>query len=329
MLATSANTVTATWETVGGFQVIEAVVIVALFTRLIFYFRGSLKFGALVYLLFEVFADISAFVVLLLISFLTFAFSMRILVSSTSDNDNRVAGFPSLESAIFSAVNMGLYAQFEPLSIESNLFTAIAFESFMFMVQVVLLNLLIAIMSESHTRVRNVSLLVAKFERARLILEHENGMQAKLAQEERHRVMPRWLHVLQPDESREHLESENDAGDQVASLRKEMVAEISTLRQELSAGQRKLTDLFTFAFSAERDRNAKYDKESRYLLESVLGQVQGGGSDGINLFGNRMSSASAPKASDNTTSRTRLSSSQKAEVARAAATGSKFSMFEA
>eukprot|EP00966_Prymnesium_polylepis_P234339 5420398-Prymnesium_polylepis.1 len=138
MLATSANTVTATWETVGGFQVIEAVVIVALFTRLIFYFRGSLKFGALVYLLFEVrafvcnthttltlviatecfafvvrqvFADISAFVVLLLISFLTFAFSMRILVSSTSNNDNRVAGFPSLESAIFSAVNMGLYAQ--------------------------------------------------------------------------------------------------------------------------------------------------------------------------------------------------------------------------
>eukprot|EP00966_Prymnesium_polylepis_P182264 4222533-Prymnesium_polylepis.1 len=38
-------------------------------------------------------------------------------------------------------------------------------------------------MSESHTRVRNVSLLVAKFERARLILEHENGMQVTFAPE--------------------------------------------------------------------------------------------------------------------------------------------------
>eukprot|EP00966_Prymnesium_polylepis_P242768 5614312-Prymnesium_polylepis.3 len=42
------------WESVGGFQVIEAVVVMALFTRMVFYFRGSLQFGALVHLLTKV-----------------------------------------------------------------------------------------------------------------------------------------------------------------------------------------------------------------------------------------------------------------------------------
>ena len=36
---------------------------------------------------------------------------------------------------------------------------------FMFLVQIVLLNLIIAVMSESHTRVREVARLVALFER--------------------------------------------------------------------------------------------------------------------------------------------------------------------
>ena len=50
------------------------------------------------------------------------------------------------------------------------------YEIMMMMVQIVLLNLLIAIMSDSHARVAENSLLVAQFERAKMILEHERLM---------------------------------------------------------------------------------------------------------------------------------------------------------
>ena len=149
---------------------------------------------------------------------------------------------------------MGLYGQFEPISLEANSFIAVLFEFFMFMVQIVLLSaprqllpllplpplllllrsaprlpsaaprgvqplasssqpiqpfqtsprlvlsighvpaplvaatfihtptavadLLIAIMSESHTRVGTVSMLVAHFERAKMILDYELLLQA-------------------------------------------------------------------------------------------------------------------------------------------------------
>lgn len=56
----------------------------------------------------------------------------------------------------------------------------------MLVVQVVLLNLLIAIMSDTHTRVHDVSHLVAKFERAKLVLEEEQSL------------MQRFPHALAP-----------------------------------------------------------------------------------------------------------------------------------
>ena len=49
----------------------------------------------------------------------------------------------------------------------------LVYNFFMLCVQLVLLNLLIAIMGATHERVRGVAELVARFERAKLVLEEE------------------------------------------------------------------------------------------------------------------------------------------------------------
>jgi len=295
------------WESVGGFQVIEAVVVMALFTRMVFYFRGSLQFGALVHLLTKVFADMSAFLLLLVMALLTFAFSMRILFTSTRYSDNRVTGFPTLASAIFASVNMGLYGQFEPISLESSVPSALAFEGFMFVVQVVLLNLLIAIMSESHTRVRTVALLVAHFERAKMIVDHEKLLQARImkhhfllgrlfsqkqdpdAAQQVNRAMPRWLHILQPEDNMESASNEANSeasseaaasngafskkqGEQLAEMKKE-IASVKKMTSELIMNQLKLKEVVTYAIDGERERHAQHLQEERAMLERMLTSV--------------------------------------------------------
>ena len=76
-----------------------------------------------------------------------------------------------------------------------------AFELFMICVQIVLLNLLIAIMADSHHRVHAVAQLVAHFERAKLVLDYEQAHSGLF--ESMSAAQPgsaRWLHVLEPVE---------------------------------------------------------------------------------------------------------------------------------
>jgi len=97
------------------------------------------------------------------------------------------------------------------------------YQAYMFVVQIILLNMLIALMAESNDRVRAIAKLVAQFERAKLILHWErrlhsmrhsksqsftsrlwrmaSGLPSGTGRQSVEHIFPRWLHVLVPPES--------------------------------------------------------------------------------------------------------------------------------
>jgi len=102
----------------------------------------------------------------------------------------------------------------------------IVFTLFMGVTQVVLLNLLIAIMSDSYTKVRTQAELASKFEQAQVVLEEE--ISPPLLERVWNRVMglgdhhkfPRWLHVLmnETDELTNDLNSRGGDTDDASKI---------------------------------------------------------------------------------------------------------------
>jgi len=172
-------------DNIGVFLTFQSAVMLALFLRLVGYLRGFLALGALINMIVQVFREIIPFMSLLLITTLGFSFTLHIaLQHTTSGRHSLIEGDPeadwqSIETSIFASVNMGLYSVFKEPPMKSHWQVIIIFEIFMLGVQIVLLNLLIAIMTETHTRLRNVSKLVAHFERAKMVLEEEQKLSPK------------------------------------------------------------------------------------------------------------------------------------------------------
>ena len=89
-------------------------------------------------------------------------------------------GVGSLLHAVYTTFNMGLYAAFDARALKLNWQIVLVFEGFMVIVQVVLFNLLIAIMADTHHRVREQSQLVALYQRSILVLEEEQAVRRQL-----------------------------------------------------------------------------------------------------------------------------------------------------
>jgi len=229
---TGDETITTEKEIIGVFLTMQALVLLALYLRLVTYLRGFLALGALIHMIVQVFVEIIPFMSLLLIATMGFSFSLRVLLQHTEygqpADDPELQQYNSISSSIFLAINMGFYSTFRDVPVQSHWQVLCIFEVFMICVQIVLLNLLIAIMSETHERMRNVSKLVAHFERAKLVLEEEQklppavlvGQEAPAKDRSKlkngvfglvrkmfasphfplEQVAPRWLHVLLPAE---------------------------------------------------------------------------------------------------------------------------------
>eukprot|EP00325_Prymnesiales_sp_UTEX-LB-985_P002160 CAMPEP_0174705756 /NCGR_PEP_ID=MMETSP1094-20130205/8866_1 /TAXON_ID=156173 /ORGANISM="Chrysochromulina brevifilum, Strain UTEX LB 985" /LENGTH=313 /DNA_ID=CAMNT_0015903957 /DNA_START=66 /DNA_END=1004 /DNA_ORIENTATION=- len=185
--------------------------------------------------------DIMPLLTMVIVLFVAFWSSIYLLIQvelTSEDNPE----WHNLESSIFILWNMGLYTDIDKklVNYQRGLFAIILYQLYMFVTQVVLLNMLIAIMAESNEAVRSVSQLVAKFERAQLLVKWER----RLASEDDRRdsdllgqvggkrswsrqriqslmrflsclpsgkertmqtIFPRWLHVLVPPEQRSRL----------------------------------------------------------------------------------------------------------------------------
>lgn len=166
--------------------------------KLFNYMRGFAQLGALVQMIMAILSDMIPFMVVLGILVFGFAFALTILPS----------GQRRYEVALWNTVNAGLYNNFNAQNFyHAGPYNAVLVQSYQLLVQVVLLNLLVAIMADSYRQVKSRTKQAAKFERARVIGEMETSPQLlsallrKLFQRQEEWVRaPRWLHVLDNDE---------------------------------------------------------------------------------------------------------------------------------
>ena len=250
----------------GAFLTLQSVVVLALTMRLLYFFRGSKKLGALVHTLVEIVIDIQGLVLLLLTIIGGLAIALYILLQHSHYSE-----WEDL-SALFAIINMGLYAEISPsIHSLSHWQVIVIYEIMMMAVQIVLLNLLIAIMSDSHARVAENSLLVAQFERAKMILEHERLMFKKDApiapsdapinpfldttdlrrcwdrwlpplfrQPRQADVFPRWLHLLETVDERRAVGEHAALRAQIDDVRGAVDASAAELRKNFDSQLEKL-----------------------------------------------------------------------------------------
>ena len=250
----------------GAFLTLQSVVVLFLTMRLLYFFRGSKKLGALVHTLVEIVIDIQGLVLLLLTIIGGLAIALYILLQHSHYSE-----WEDL-SALFAIINMGLYAEISPsIHSLSHWQVIVIYELMMMAVQIVLLNLLIAIMSDSHARVAENSLLVAQFERAKMILEHERLMFKKDApiapsdapinpfldttdlrrcwdrwlpplfrQPRQADVFPRWLHLLETVDERRAVGEHAALRAQIDDVRGAVDASAAELRKNFDSQLEKL-----------------------------------------------------------------------------------------
>jgi len=245
----------------------------------------------------EIIKDMMPFLFLTLTLPLGFAFAMTILLSHSQFCDWSSPWF-----AIYSAINMGLYTFLDPSPLRPYLAVVVFYEAFMVAVQIILLNLLIAIMSESHSRVRTNSQLVAVYERANLVLEQEmmvvtGGSGASQAQrlavsgqrcshrccglplfvrkllerlrtrKSEEQVMPKWLHVLLYQEQFEELDSGGKD-------RQEMMSAFTDIKSILTSNQQKVLDSLAFHSDEATARNQRDQALLSRTIKSLAEQAQ-------------------------------------------------------
>lgn len=136
-------------------------VILTLF-KLFNYMRGFAHLGSLVQMIQAILIDMIPFMSILGVMVFGFSFALTIIPSGM--RDYRVS--------LWSTINMGLYNNFDrDFFFHGGWYLWVLFQIFMLVVQVVLLNLLVAIMADSYRQVQARTKQAAKFERARVITE--------------------------------------------------------------------------------------------------------------------------------------------------------------
>jgi hypothetical protein len=261
---------------IGLLVYLQALVCLFACLRMLYFFQGNLKLGALAHSLRTIMIDILPLFALMFIFIIAFCSAFIVIITRQfaaepqSEHEAKFKQWHHFWDAFLVMINMGVYAMtdaailaygtdpvFEPAE---QRFVLIMFQLYMLFVQLILLNMLIAIMSESHTRVSEQSQLVALSGRAELILEYEGDEVARhmkkakaweaahkrrrgregsrnsldLARlqeehEERHllkmqRVCPRWLHILKPPE---HQRSSHTGDDVTLRQLKEQLQQVA------------------------------------------------------------------------------------------------------
>jgi len=139
----------------------------------LYFFRGSLKLGALTHTLGAIVVDILPLLILLFVFVVAFCAAAIILI--IHELDDLVYGeWHNVFDALLVMLNIGLYTYYSTDVFSTDRrFLLLVYQLYMVLVQVILLNMLIAVMGESHHRVSEQSELVALSGRAKLILEYE------------------------------------------------------------------------------------------------------------------------------------------------------------
>ena len=189
----------------------QAAIFVVLWLYVLYFARADLDFAVLVHVLARVMVDILPFLQLVLALWLGFAFGLsllfkvQVLTSMQLQVDDGQIMFHEQSEWNFATwmlhvLNMGLFGHFDDstlILVSENWTIKILFLFYLLVMNLVLLNLLIAIMQYSYDKSTKEAQLVAKYRRAKLILEQQHSTRRNVQN-------PRWLHVLLPVEKDEH-----------------------------------------------------------------------------------------------------------------------------
>jgi len=150
-----------------GLYMLSALASLLTFTRFMTVMRGYSELAYLLLMLRVIIADMMAFILVML--FFMFVCMSALVILTSEENPD----YDTPLDAVFSAYLVPLMAVFERANYDRRISTAGVLVLFTLLANVVMLNMLIAIMSESYNRVRDRMLDRQLLERAMLILEEQ------------------------------------------------------------------------------------------------------------------------------------------------------------
>jgi hypothetical protein len=157
----------------GGSDEVYAVAGFLCWFKVLFFLRGLDQTAFLVSMLSAIVLDTTPFLVVLLVLMIGFAFAFFMLQRGQKQNDSLFVSFPGSSLAVF---DMGIMGDFDVdvFRLAPNWFIGVPlFVTFIVMVPIVMLNSLIAIMSDTFERVQQNTTAASRQERAKIILELE------------------------------------------------------------------------------------------------------------------------------------------------------------
>lgn len=182
-------------------RMMAAILSVVTWTRLLFYLRAHKETGALVRMILEIAKDMRYFLLILVLMIFGFANAVFVLLHNSYDETGNDIT-PASHSTIFrSAVQMyaGIMgaSEFDVYDKSPNAWLLwCLYVLFTLMVFIIMLNLLIALMGDSHERVNNQRAQARQTELAGIVVNIETEM--RVQPHNVHVFFPKWVHVLQP-----------------------------------------------------------------------------------------------------------------------------------
>jgi len=208
-----------------------------LFAKILFYARGFEEFGPLVQMIHHILISIRSLGFVLLVVILAFGFAFMVLCTTTDDDDE---SFSSPLTSFYS-VTLIMYGDYDSIK-DSTTFiflVRLMFELLMALVYIVLLNVLIALMTDVYKTVNDRAELESRAEKAKLIIEYEKNASVAARNFIERRIKdwsqkqdfwgnkfhPKWLHILKPsalDAGKERGEEQRRLDQQTQELKGEV-----------------------------------------------------------------------------------------------------------
>ncbi len=228
----------------------------------LFYLQALSKYGALVRMVFKIIESIRSFLAVLIILIFGYSASFNLMTltdygSAAADaDDTSWSTYPdSLLSS--SLLVMGVDVSIE--AIKDAHYAPIAVTllvSFMFLMGVILLNLLIAIMSDKHGEVKKMERASANYNRAGIVVEYEkligkNHPYRDPTHDDYKLYSPKYLQVLRP----ERVTGEKEDGKEIQALEQLLHEKSNELKLENMNLQEQINQLHSKADEAKENNN--------------------------------------------------------------------------
>ncbi|GMI01212.1 hypothetical protein TrST_g7001 [Triparma strigata] len=210
--------------------------VVATYLNILYFLQGVQKrSGQLVRVILGIFSDMQVFVGIALTCLVGFSVGFYVLFegSESFQNENIVASIFTSYTLMLSEFDFSG----EYLGKSSDIIaTCILFFTFTFGINIVMLNLLIAIMGDTFDRIQENSQAEFMYARAQIVLEYEGN----LSEEEKNNPdwFPTWLQVLVPTLQEREGDHENWVG-RVRELKNTMKNEIGDLTNKLNESEKR------------------------------------------------------------------------------------------